>query len=208
MHLHLFWTLRTNAKTILQESIAKLKISNFEFTYAFGKLLVLPQIERRYASLNGLQIDLMQRIRRVLGIPEGNRVVTSTPAKTVWCYACVEDLVSTNRYKERRKKLNTRVEKSCSICNVLICKQHTQLACVKCNNRWKYFFKKPIKSLINGNDKTNVQMRIYILGQLIFIHDLLDFPNTLRCKKLFFLFTGEKLLTSSKCWCQQKIIFT
>ena len=79
MHLHLFWTLRTNAKTILQESTAKLKISNFEFTYALGKLLVLPQIERRYASLNGLQIDLMQRIRRVLGIPEGNRCVVQVP---------------------------------------------------------------------------------------------------------------------------------
>ena len=47
-------TVRTNAKTILQESTAKLKMSNFEFTYALGKLLVLPQIERRYANPNGI----------------------------------------------------------------------------------------------------------------------------------------------------------
>ena len=128
-------TVRTNAKTILQESTAKLKVSNFEFTYALGKLLVLPQIERRHANTNGLQIDLMQHIRRVLGIPEVNRcVVISTSAKTGRCYACVENLVGTNVYKERREKLNTRVKTSCSICNALICKQHTQLFCGKCNN--------------------------------------------------------------------------
>ena len=90
-------TVRTNTKTILQESTAKLKMSNFEFTYALSNILVLPQIERRYANQNGIQIDLMQRIQRVLGIPEVNRcVVTSTPAKTGRCYACVEDLVGTN----------------------------------------------------------------------------------------------------------------
>ena len=30
-----------------------------------------------------------------------------------------------------------------------------------------------MESLINGNDTTDVQMRKYILGQFIFIHDLL-----------------------------------
>ena len=55
-------TVRTNAKTILQESTAKTKISNFEFLYALGKLLVLPQIER-CANPNGIQIDQMQRMR-------------------------------------------------------------------------------------------------------------------------------------------------
>ena len=110
-------------------------MSNFEFTYALGKLLVLPQIERRYANPNGTQIDLIQRIRRVLGISEVNRcVTTSTPAKTGRCYASVEDLVGTNLYKERREKLNTRVKTSCSISNTLICKQHTQLVCTKYNN--------------------------------------------------------------------------
>ena len=46
----------------LRESTAKLKLSNFEFIYALGKLLVLTQIERRYANPNGFQIDLMHRI--------------------------------------------------------------------------------------------------------------------------------------------------
>ena len=72
-------TVWTNVKTILQESTAKLKVSNFEVTYNLGKLLVLPQIERRYANPNGLQIDLMQHIWRALGISEVNCcVVTST----------------------------------------------------------------------------------------------------------------------------------
>ena len=109
-------TVQTNAKIILQESTAKLKVPNSEFTYALGKLLVLPQIERRYANPNGLQIDLMQRI-------SGR------------CYAGVEDLVGTSLFKERREKLNTRMKTSCFICNALICKQHTQLVCAKCNNR-------------------------------------------------------------------------
>ena len=78
---------------------------NFEFAYALGKLLVLPQTERRYANPIRIQIDLMQRIRRVLGIPEVSLcVVTSTAAKTGWCYACVEDLDGTNVYKDRREK--------------------------------------------------------------------------------------------------------
>ena len=145
-----------------------------EFTYGFGKSLVLSQIERRYANPNGIETDLMQHIRRVLDIPEVNRcVITSTSAKTGRCYACVEDLVGTNVYIERCEKLNTRVKTNCSICNALICKQHTELVCAKCNNCWKYFFKKSIKSLINGNDKNDVQMRNDTLVQLIFIHDLL-----------------------------------
>ena len=111
-------------------------MSNFEFAYALGKLMVLPQTERRYANPIGIQIDLMQHIRRVLGIPEVNVcVATSTAAKTGQCYECVEDLDGTNVYKDRREKLNTRVKTSCSICNMLICKQHTQLVCAKCNNR-------------------------------------------------------------------------
>ena len=46
-------TVRTNAKTILQETVSQSKMSNFDFTYMLGKMLVLPHIERRYASSNG-----------------------------------------------------------------------------------------------------------------------------------------------------------
>ena len=161
-------TVQTNAKTTLQESTTKLKMSNFEFTYALGTLLVLPQIERGYANQNGIPIDLMHRIQNILGIPEVNHcIVTSTSAKTGWCYACVDDLVGVNVYKERREKLNARAKTSCSICNALICKQYTQFVCAKCNNRWKNFFKKSIKSLINSNDKADVQIRKYMIGQII-----------------------------------------
>ena len=70
-----------------------------------------------------------------MDIPEVNRcVVTNTPAKTGRCYACAEDLVGTNVYIERCHKLNTRVNTNCSICNALICKQHTELVFAKCNN--------------------------------------------------------------------------
>ena len=109
---------------------------SFEFTCAFGKLVVLPQPERRYANPNKIQIDLMQRIQRVLGIPIVNCcVTTSTLLKTGGCYACIKDLVGTRVYKERHEKLNTRVKTSCSICNVLTCKQHIKLSCAKCNDR-------------------------------------------------------------------------
>ena len=43
-------TCRTNAKAILQDNGKPL--SNFEFTYAIGKGLVLPAIQRRYANSN------------------------------------------------------------------------------------------------------------------------------------------------------------
>ena len=194
---------QTNAKTIHQDSTGKLKTSNFEFTYALGILLVLPEIERTYANPKGHQIDLMQCIWRILGIPELNRcVVTSTPAKTGWCYACVEDLVGTNVYKERREKLNTRVKTNCSICNALICKQHTQLACEKCNNCWRYFFKKPIKSLINSK-MIKLMCRwenIFWDNLFLFTICLLQilFRNTLRCKKVCFF-----SLLLKKCWHHQ-----
>ena len=174
---------------------------------------MLPQIEKRYANPNRIQIDLKQRIRRVYSTPEVNGcAVTSTPAKAEQCYACVQDLLGTNMYEEGRRKLNTRVKTSCSICNALICKQYTQVVCRKCNNRWKYFFRKPIKSLIYGNDKTDVQMRKYILEQLIFICDLL--VTNFICwhftmqENSFLLFTVKKMLTSSISWCQQEIILT
>ena len=72
MHLYLFWTLfqqmpKPFFKNLPQNSKCK--------------LLMLPQIEKKYANPNGIQIDLMQRIRRVF--QEVNLcVVTSTPAKT------------------------------------------------------------------------------------------------------------------------------
>ena len=126
----ILYTVLANAKTFPQESIAKLKMSNLEFTYALGKLMMLQQIEKRYTKgFNAVH-------RRFLRIPELNRcAVTSTPAKTWRCFACFENAVGTNVYQERRQKLSITVKRSCSICNAMTFKQHTQLVCAKCNNR-------------------------------------------------------------------------
>ena len=53
---------RTNAKTILQEYVSQIKMSSFNFTYMLGKMLILPLIERRYASPNGLPSQLVNKI--------------------------------------------------------------------------------------------------------------------------------------------------
>ena len=62
-------TSRTNPKTILQDN--GVKLSNVEFTYQLGKALVMPAIKRRYEQhSNGLQIKVLNKMRRVLGIKE------------------------------------------------------------------------------------------------------------------------------------------
>ena len=44
--------------------------SVFKFTYAIGKGLALPAIQRRYANSNGLQIAVVNKMHGVLGIKE------------------------------------------------------------------------------------------------------------------------------------------
>ena len=61
---------RTIAKTILQESVSKTKMSSFDFAYTLGKMLVLPHIEQKYPSPNGLQLPLVNKIHRVLKVSE------------------------------------------------------------------------------------------------------------------------------------------
>ena len=56
---------KTIPKTILQESVSKTKMSSFDFAYTLGKMLVLPHTERKYASPNGLQLQLVKKIHRV-----------------------------------------------------------------------------------------------------------------------------------------------
>ena len=56
---------KTIPKTILQESVSKTKMSSFDFAYTLGKMLVLPHIERKYASPNGLQLQLVKKIHCV-----------------------------------------------------------------------------------------------------------------------------------------------
>ena len=45
-------------------------MSSFDFTYTLGKMLVLPHIGRIYASPNGLQSQLVNKMQRVLKVAE------------------------------------------------------------------------------------------------------------------------------------------
>ena len=64
-------TLRTNAKTTLGNN--GVKLSNFGMTYQLGKALVWPSVERRYQNSNDIRMNILQKIRRVLGIELVNR---------------------------------------------------------------------------------------------------------------------------------------
>lgn len=55
------------------------------------KLLVLPKTGRIFAGTHKIQIDLMQRMKKVAHIPAVNWcLITSNHANTWWCF--VEDL--------------------------------------------------------------------------------------------------------------------
>ena len=56
-------TIRTNAKTILQESVSQ-KMINFDFIYTLGKMLVVPYTQRIYAKPSGLQSQLVNKSLR------------------------------------------------------------------------------------------------------------------------------------------------
>ena len=80
-------TIKTNAKTILQEYVNPIKMRSFNFTYKLGKMLVLPDLERRYASPNGLQSQLLNKIQRVLKVAESRCIEkTLDNAKKVRCH--------------------------------------------------------------------------------------------------------------------------
>ena len=88
-------TVRTNSKTILSDN--KVKLSNFDFTYVLGKALVLPSIQNRYQNNNGIQLPILQKLRRVLGIKETNRrPQIETPATLFGrCHVYVQETVDT-----------------------------------------------------------------------------------------------------------------
>ena len=56
-------TIRTNAKTILQESVSQ-KMINFDFIYTLGKMLVVPYTQRIYVKPSGLQSQLVNKSLR------------------------------------------------------------------------------------------------------------------------------------------------
>ena len=86
-------TCRTNAKTIFQDNGKPL--SNFEFTYAIGKGLVLPAIQQRYANSNGLQIAVVNKMHQVLVIEEAMHHAVDIPTKSGRCFKCIKAIMGT-----------------------------------------------------------------------------------------------------------------
>ena len=90
-------TIRTNSKTIPEDN--KKIVNNFEFTYQLGKALVLPKIRKRLENSNGMQIAVLQKVRRVLGLPEVNcRPFLDLEAAVTpigCCHMCAESIVGT-----------------------------------------------------------------------------------------------------------------
>ena len=137
MHLRLFWTLfKQMPKLFFKNLPQNSKCQTLNLNMLLANYWCCHRLKEDMLTQTESKLIYNAAYTKSLGIPEVNRcVVTSTLAKTGRCYACVKDLFGINLYKERREKLNTRVKTSCSICNALICKQHTQLVCAKCNNR-------------------------------------------------------------------------
>ena len=128
-------TCRTNAKTILGDNM--IKFTNFEFTYELGKSLVVPNIERRYCDSNGLQIKILNKMRRILGIEIVNyRTPTGNiKGKSGRCYKCVEAIVGNADYKKKREKLNNKHYSKCCKCSQFLCNGHKkeiQCMCETC----------------------------------------------------------------------------
>ena len=127
-------TIRTNSKTILQDN--KKEYSNFEFTYQLGKALVMPKIQHRLENSNGLQIQILQKMRRVLGLLEVNVRPITNPgiAASGRCQKCVEAIVGKKNYKQDREKLNNKLKTKCHVCSCFLCKKHQYMHEVICES--------------------------------------------------------------------------
>ena len=88
-------TCRSNAKTILQTN--RINKSSFEFTYSIGKALGFSADRRRCENSNGLQIKIVNKMRRFLGIQEvlGHPKPDKFIAITRRCFKCVESIAGT-----------------------------------------------------------------------------------------------------------------
>ena len=124
-------TCRTNAKTILQDNDKPL--SNFEFTYSIRKGLVLPVIQRRYASSNGLQIAVVHKMHRLLGIKEVMHHAVDIPTKSGRCFKCIKAIMGSPNYIRERNRLNNILKTKCFQCNKYVCKVHqVEFICRDC----------------------------------------------------------------------------
>ena len=103
---------KTNAKTILQESVSQIKMSSFNFTYMSGKMLVLHHIERGYVNPNGLQLQLVNKMQRVLKVAKLRCIKKALDnAKEGRYHVCKGDINGKPEYIILRDKLNHRLKK-------------------------------------------------------------------------------------------------
>ena len=107
-------------------------MTSFEFTYQLGKLLVLPNIQRRFENSRVFKIDLIQKMRRVLGIAELNKAPSKATATVGRCKVCVHNIVGSPEYKEKRQKLNNKLKLKCEKCSEFVCKNHIKVVCEIC----------------------------------------------------------------------------
>ena len=128
-------TCRTNAKTIVGDN--DIQVTNFEFRYELSKALVLPSIQRRFKNQNSLQIKILHKMRHVLNIQEVNhrRQIKNQRTKSGCCFRCVDEIVGTVDYKNKREKLNNKLKSKCHLCSQFLCKVHqksTRYVCEDC----------------------------------------------------------------------------
>ena len=125
-------TCRTNATRIVLQDNSK-PLSNFEFTYAIGKGLILPAIQQRYANSNGLQIAVVNKMCRVLGIKEAMHHAVDIPTKSGRCFKCIEAIMGSPNYVRERNRSNNKLKTKCFQCNKYICKLHqVEFICGDC----------------------------------------------------------------------------
>ena len=128
--------IRTSSKTIFEDS--KKTFNNFEFTYQLGKALVLPKMRQRLGNSNGLQIAVLQKVTRALGLPEVNHrpipdlETAVTPIGR--CHKCVESIVGTKTYKTDREKMDNKLKTKCRVCSAFICKKHQYMLKFTCED--------------------------------------------------------------------------
>ena len=96
-------------------------------------MLVLSHIGRVYGSLNGLQLQLVNKMRRVLKVAESRCIEKALDnAKEARCYVCKGNIVGKPEYIDLRDKLNHRLKKPCVKYLCFVCKEHSEVLCSSC----------------------------------------------------------------------------
>ena len=72
----------------------------------------MPKIQHSLENSNGLQIQILQKMKRVFGLPEVNVRAVTNPgiAASGRCQKCVEAIVGKKNYKQDREKLNNKLK--------------------------------------------------------------------------------------------------